>query len=367
MSEGRPVSSDSMRGVFRGLVRRRTAALSLGVLCILYAGALGADVLAPYAFDEEARDYSYCPPTPIRIFDVEGRLHRPFVYGLRLTFDRWHRRIYRTDTSVRYPVRLFPEVRPYKLWGWIPARRKLLGVEPPGRLYLIGADARGRDLFSRLLYGGRVSLSIGLIGTAISFTLGLLLGGIAGYYGGRVDEALMRVCEMIMMVPGFYLLLALRAAVPADFNSIQVYFSIVVILSFIGWAGLARIIRGMCLSLKTREYVLAAKVMGVSDLRIIVRHILPQTLSYSLIAVMLTIPGYILGETGLSLLGLGIVDPYASWGNMLSDAMSVVAVRFAPWILAPGVLIFATVMAFNVIGDALRDILDPHFGVEEGA
>jgi len=218
-------------------------------------------------------------------------------------------------------------------------------------------------LYSRLLHGARISLSIGLIGVSISFSIGLILGGIAGYYGGKVDEIIMRMCEMIMMIPGFYLLLALRAAVPDDFDSVQVYFAIIVILSFIGWAGLARIIRGMCLSLKTNEYVLAAKAMGVSDIKIIIRHILPHTMSYSIIVIMLAIPGYIIGESGLSLLGLGIVDPYASWGNMLADAMSIVHVEFAPWILLPGLFIFITIVCFNVIGDALRDCLDPKFKV----
>lgn len=214
-------------------------------------------------------------------------------------------------------------------------------------------------MFSRILFGARVSLSIGLIGAAISFTIGLLVGGIAGYYGGKVDNILMRLCEMFMMVPGFYLLLALRAVVPADFNSIQVYFSIVVILSFIGWAGLARIIRGMCLSLREREFVLAARMMGLNDLQIIIKHILPHTVSYSIVAVMLSIPGYILAESGLSLIGLGIQDPYASWGNLLSEAMGILRIQFAPWILTPGVFILMTVMCFNVIGDALRDALDP--------
>jgi peptide/nickel transport system permease protein len=189
--------------------------------------------------------------------------------------------------------------------------------------------------------------------------LGLLVGGIAGYYGGRVDDFLMRLCEMFMMVPGFYLLLALRSAVPPEFNSVQVYLAIVIILSFIGWAGLARIIRGMCLSLREREFVLAAKSVGLSDLKIILHHILPHTLSYSIFAIMLSIPGYILGESALSLIGLGIQDPFASWGNLLSDAMSIVRIKFYPWILWPAFFIFVTVICFNIIGDALRDCLDP--------
>ena len=267
--------------------------------------------------------------------------------------------MYTVDPARKYPLRLFAEGDEYKLFGFVPARHHLFGVEQGGRIYLLGADARGRDLFSRLLYGGRVSLSIGLIGVLISFSIGLVVGGIAGYYGGRVDNVLMRLCEMFMMVPGFYLLLALRAAVPDDFSSVEVYFAIIFILSLIGWAGLARIIRGMCLSLRERDYVLAARSLGLSNFRIILRHILPHTLSYSIFAVMLSIPGYILGESALSLIGLGIQDPFASWGNMLSDAMSIIRIKFAPWILFPALFIFLTVLCFNVIGNALRDCLDP--------
>lgn len=342
----------------RSFKSSRPAMAALVVLSGLYLSALFADFLSPYLFSNEEREYSYCPPTPIRFFS-EGKLVRPYVYGMKTWFDENHRRIYEPDKEKRYPIRFLVKGDAYKFLGLISADRHLWGVEAPGRVYLLGADSRGRDLFSRLLYGGRISLSIGLLGVMIAFPIGLLIGGIAGYSGGKVDDILMRVCEMVMMLPGFYILLALRAVVPADFNSIQVYFSIILIMSFIGWAGLARVIRGMCLSLKQREFVLAAKAMGLSDLGIIVKHILPHTISYSIIAIMLSIPGYILGESALSLIGLGIVDPYASWGNMLVDGMSIVKVNFAPWILLPGVFILITVICFNVIGDALRDCLDP--------
>ena len=328
----------------RDFRRNRLAMLCLGVLILLYGGAIFADFLSPYSYQNEERNYSYCSPSRIHFVDEQGKLTRPFVYGVMLTFDEFHKRIYQTDQAQRYPLRLFMKGDAYRWLGIIPCRYHLFGVEGPGRIYLWGADARGRDLFSRILFGAQISLSIGLIGVAISFSLGLMVGGIAGYYGGLVDEIIMRVCEMIMMIPGFYLLLALRAAVPDNFSSVQVYFAIVIILSFIGWASLARIIRGMCLSLKTREYVLAAKAMGLSDLGIIIKHILPHTFSYSIIMIMLSIPGYILAESGLSLLGLGIQDPYASWGNLLSDAMSIVQIHFAPWLLLPGFFIFLTVM-----------------------
>lgn len=341
-----------------GFKRNRPAVACVVILCLLYGGAVFAGFLSPYSFKNEERNYSYCPPTKIRFTD-HGKLAWPYVQGIQLTFDDNYKRVYIVDETKKYPLRLFAKGDEYKLFGFIPARHHLFGVDEGGRIYLLGADARGRDLFSRLLYGGRVSLSIGLIGVLISFSIGLIVGGIAGYYGGRVDNVLMRVCEMFMMVPGFYLLLALRAAVPDDFSSVQVYFSIIFILSFIGWAGLARIIRGMCLSLRERDYVLAAKSLGLSNLKIIIRHILPHTLSYSIFAVMLSIPSYILGESALSLIGLGIQDPFASWGNMLSDAMSIIRIKFAPWILFPAFFIFLTVICFNVIGNALRDSLDP--------
>jgi len=347
----------------RNFKKNRIAVLCVFVLCLLYGGALFAGFLSPYSFKNENRAASYNPPTRIHFMD-NGKLTRPFVYEMKLTFDEYKKRVYLIDKTQRYPIQFFTKGDAYKLLGFVPCSYHLFGVQEPGRIYLIGADSRGRDLFSRILYGARISLSIGLIGVAISFSIGLIIGGLAGFYGGMIDNFLMRLAEMFMMVPGFYLLLALRAAVPDDFNSVQVYFSIVIILSFIGWAGLARIIRGMCLSLRERDYVLAAKSLGLSDFKIILTHILPHTLSYSIFAIMLSIPGYILGESALSLIGLGIQDPFASWGNLLSDAMSIVRIKFYPWILWPAFCIFLTVICFNIIGDALRDCLDPMLKAE---
>jgi peptide/nickel transport system permease protein len=340
--------------------KNRPAMAALVVLILLYASAIFADFLSPYSYSNEEREYSYCPPMAIHVLD-NGKLSRPFIYGVKTWFNENHRRIYEADKAKKYPINFLVKGDKYKLLGFVPTDLHLWGVDNPGRIHIWGADSRGRDLFSRLLYGGRISLSIGLLGVMIAFPIGLLVGGIAGYAGGKVDDILMRICEMIMMSPGFYILLTLRAVVPSNFNSVQIYFSIVVIMSFIGWAGLARVIRGMCLSLKQREFVLAAKAIGVSDLAIITRHILPHTISYSIIAIMLSIPGYILGESALSLIGLGIVDPYASWGNLLTDAMSIVRVNFAPWSLLPGLFILVTVICFNLIGDALRDALDPMY------
>ncbi len=343
---------------FRQFFKKRVAAACVGTLLLLYFCAIFAGFLSPYSYKTEQRQFSYAPPTAIHFFD-ERKLTKPFVYGMKMDYDEVNKRIYQEDRSVKYPIELFKKGDKYKIFGLITCDYHFFGVDESTRLYILGADSRGRDLLSRLLYGSRISLSIGLIGVTISFTIGLLIGGIAGYYGGAIDNFLMRLCEMFMMVPGFYLLLALRAAFPDNFSSLQVYLAIIVILSFIGWAGLARIIRGMCLSLRERDYVLAARSLGLSDFQIIVQHILPHTLSYSIFAIMLSIPGYILGESALSLIGLGIQDPFASWGNMLSDAMSIVKIRFYPWILWPAFMIFLTVICFNVIGNALRDVLDP--------
>lgn len=335
------------RMAFASFARNRTGLFCLWVLLIFYAMAIFADFISPYSYKDEDRDFSYCPPTAVEFSD-HGKLVRPFVFGRALTFDAVHRRVYVINRTEKYPIRFLKSGR-------------LFTVDAPGRFYIWGADARGRDLYSRIWYGARISLSIGLVGVAISFILGLLIGGIAGYYGGWVDSILMRICEMFMMIPGFYLMLALRAAVPENFNSVQVYISVVIILALIGWASLARIIRGMTLSLRERDFVGAAKTLGVSDISIIVRHILPQTLSYSMATLMLTISSYILAEAGLSVVGLGIQDPVPSWGNLLSDSMEIVPVIFAPWILLPGLFIFITVMCFNVVGDALRDAFDPMF------
>ncbi len=323
----------------------RSASVCLGVVGFLYALAILAPWVAPYHYEDEARRLSFCPPTPIE-WVADGKLSWPFVYGQQAFRDDNERRRYRKEIDRRYPLRFF-------------AQGRLLTVDEPGRLYLFGADSRGRDILSRAIYGARIALSIGLIGALISFVIGLLIGGLAGYIGGRLDNMLMRLCDMFMLVPGFYLMLALRSAVPENFNSTQVYLTVVVILAFIGWASLARVIRGMALSLKERPFVLSAKLLGLSDGAIIIRHILPHTASYALVAMMLTIPSYILAEAGLSLIGLGIQDPVPSWGNMLTEAMNIINIQLAPWLLIPGMLIIVTTICFNIIGDNLRDQLDP--------
>jgi peptide/nickel transport system permease protein len=227
-------------------------------------------------------------------------------------------------------------------------------------VYLLGTDSSGRDVLSRLLFGSQVSLTVGLVGIAISFTLGLLLGGISGYFGGFVDTVIMRTIELLLTLPTLYLIIALRAVFPIDLPSEQVYLGIVAIFAFIGWAGLARVIRGLVLSIRRNEYVTAAEALGMSRLRVIARHILPNTMSFVIVAATISVPGYILGEVVLSFLGVGVQEPSASWGNMLNQARGIRALTSFPWLLfVPGTAIFLTVMAFNFLGDGLRDALDP--------
>ncbi|MBD3316844.1 MAG: ABC transporter permease subunit [Chitinivibrionales bacterium] len=342
------------------LRRHPPALIGLAVLVVLYTMCILAEFVAPYHYDNESRVHSFAPPTRIHLFDADGDFHLvPFIYNSEYSFDQYYRRIYVEQTDKRYQLRLFAKGDSYKLMGLIPWDRHLIGVEEGGRLFLMGADSRGRDIFSRIVYGSRVSLTVGFVGVLVSYSIGILVGGLAGFYGGWVDNTLMRICEMVMLVPAFYLLLALSAALPVEISSVYRYLFIVFILSFIGWARLARVIRGLVKSLRQREFVLAAQAIGKSDVGVIFSHIIPQTFSFLIVSVTLSIPAYILGESGLSLIGLGIQDPHASWGNMLSDAMNVADIKFHPWILLPGFFIFITVMAFNFLGDGLRDVFDP--------
>ncbi len=350
----------------RQLRRNWFAMASFWTLVLFYGCAIFADVLAPYHYDNESRRHSYNPPTRVRLQDAEGQWHwPPFVYPTSYRFDENYRRVYTEDTARPVSLRFWVRGDAHKVLWLFPSDRHLFGLaDDTARLYLCGADSRGRDLLSRMLYGARVSLSIGFAGVFVSLVLGLTVGGIAGYFRGRTDNALMRLCEMIMMIPGFYLLLALRAAFPPEMGSVQMYFLIVLILSFIGWAGTARIIRGMVLSFATGPMVQAAEAAGLPQSRIIRRYAVPVTYSFVVVSLTLSIPGYMLGESALSVLGLGIQDPYASWGNLLQDAMGISELQLHPWVLIPGFLIFIVTMAFNFLGDGLRDALDPHMAVQ---
>ncbi len=333
----------------------RRALVALG---LLYGTALFAPFFAPYHYAEDNALYSYAPPTRLHVVDFYQSYCGLFVYGQHYTSDAYYRRIYHEDKSAICPIHFFGRGFEYKVLGFWKSDRHLFAVEG-GRFYLLGADLKGRDIFSRIVYGLRASLFISLFAAVLTFGIGLIVGGISGYCGGAVDNLLMRLCEMMMLAPAFYLLLALRSSFPPGMSSTQIYLLITVILALIGWAGVARVIRGMALSLKENDFVAAARVSGVNDLAIIVRHILPHTFSYAVTAAVLSIPGYILGEAGLSMLGLGIQEPEASLGNLLSAAMGIVNVRLYPWILTPGIFIMLAVLSFNALGEGLRDALDP--------
>lgn len=357
MTDG-PSPQSPWRIFWRQLRKSPLAIAGGSVLLVMYALAIVAPFVAPYSEEEMDRQRYFHPPQSLRWVGQQGFGLRPFVNGTRLgsqgTFA------YEDEPGAEQPLRFFVRGSEYSLLGLVRSNVHLFGVDAPGRIYLLGTDSFGRDVFSRLLYGAQVSLTVGLVGIVISFSLGLALGGVSGYFGGATDSVIMRVTELLLSIPSLYLIIALRGVIPIDLPSQQVYLGIVAILAFIGWAGVARVIRGLVLSLRRNEFVLAAEALGFSRARIIVRHILPNTMSFVIVAATVAVPGYILGEVVLSFLGVGVQEPSASWGNMLNQARSIRALTSFPWLLyAPGLAIFVTVMAFNFLGDGLRDALDP--------
>ncbi|MEB3285864.1 MAG: ABC transporter permease [Vampirovibrionales bacterium] len=339
----------------------RIVGVAVVVLVLLYFSIAVAGFLAPYSAAWSSREMANAPPTPIYMIDAgSGSLTWPYVFRYEKTFNPdTFSYAYAPLRESTYPVRLFHTGEPYKLLGFIPLNVHLFGVDQPARISLLGNDINGRDIFSRMFYGGQVSLTIGFLSLLIVFPIGMIYGGISGYFGGKLDNLMMRVAEVVMSIPTYFLLVSLAAILPPGLSSAERFTMVILILAFIGWASLARVIRGMVLSVKNQEFIEAARAMGVPSFWIIVRHILPQTMSYVLVAVTLSVPGYILAESGLSFLGLGIQQPDASWGNMLKEAQDVSNIINRPQMMMPGFLIFLAVLAFNVIGDALRDALDP--------
>jgi peptide/nickel transport system permease protein len=347
--------------------RKHKIAMVGGVVTLLfYLIAAFCEFLAPYYSESFWSQYTYAPPATIYWFDYNesgGLAFKPFVYGWNITTDREAmRRIFKVDMETKIPLGLFVRGQEYKLWGLIPSNLHLFGpVEakaPP--FFLIGADRLGRDMLSRIIYGTRISLSIGLVGVAFSLVLGVVLGGISGYFGGTIDNIIQRIIEFLRSIPTIPLWLGLAAALPKEWGSLQIYFGITLILSLIGWTGMARVVRGKFFSLRTEDFVVAARLDGSSQMRIIIRHMVPSFMSHIIASITASIPNMIISETSLSFLGLGLRPPVVSWGVLLQEAQNIRSVATAPWLLLPGVAVIIVVLAMSFLGDGLRDAADPY-------
>lgn len=363
-SEALPALVTPGQLVWRRFRRHRLAVLGGLLTALLYLIALFAPFVAPFGPNEYHSRYTYAPPQPIHWVraDETGRwVWGPYVHDLVVTVDYDSgRRVFARDPDGIIPIRLFPRGAEYRLFGLIPADRHLFGPADPDRpMYLMGADRLGRDMLSRTLIGSQISLSIGLIGVAVSLFLGILFGGLSGYYGGATDTVIQRLIEFLQSIPSIPLWIGLAAALPKDVSPALVYFYITLILSIIGWTGLGRVVRGRFLALKGEDFVRSARLDGAGPLRVMFRHMLPSFLSHVIAAVTLAIPAMILAETALSFLGLGLRQPVVSWGVLLQEAQNIRSVATAPWLFFPGAAVIVTVLAMNFLGDGLRDAADP--------
>ncbi len=341
--------------------RHKLALVSAVLLILLYLVAILVEFFMPYGAWDRVSTAAQAPPTKIHLRSVDGGLRWPFVYAVKRQVNPetyvW---TYVEQTDKEYPIRLFAKGRPYKLLGLFQSDTHLFGVDKGAYVWLYGLDLLGYDVFSRTLYGARISLFISLIGVFLTFFVGILVGGVAGYAGGVVDWILERINEVLRTVPTLPLLIMLSAAIPKSWPIVKTYFAMTLILSFIGWVGLARVVRGRLLSSREEDYVLSARLAGCSDLRIIFRHLLPGFMSHLIAQLTLSIPSMILGETALSYLGLGLYRPAVSWGVMLADTRNIQAIAKLPWMLIPAGWVLVTVLLFNFFGDGLRDAADPH-------
>jgi peptide/nickel transport system permease protein len=341
--------------------KHKLAMIGGPVIIFLYILAVFCEFLSPYTSLTRFTGYLDAPPQRIRFYDeATGFRLRPFVYGLRLEREPVTlRRVYVPDEEKLIPLRFFVHGEPYKFWGLFKADLHLVGTDGDP-VFFMGTDSLARDLFSRVIYGARISLSIGLVGIFLTFVIGLLVGGVSGYYGGLVDAIVQRVIDLLRSIPTLPLWMSLAAALPRDWPPTRTYFGIVVVLSLVGWTSLARVVRGKFLALRNEDFVMAARIGGSGELRIIVRHLLPSFMSYVIVSVTLSIPNMILSETALSFIGLGLQPPVVSWGVLLQDAQHLRALALHPWLLIPCFFVIATVLMFNFLGDGLRDAADPY-------
>ncbi len=345
---------------FNKIKQDRIPFIALIALIVMYFLIIFADFFAIYPANYANRKLAYQPPSNLYVITPENKFTFPYTYNFKKYFDEETLSVeYKQLRDKKYRIKFFSKGYEYKFLGLFKTNIHLISKPDECNLFLLGTDINGHDVYSRLFFGGRISLTIGFLALLISFPIGAVYGGISGYVGGKTDKILMRIAEAIMSIPSFYLLIILASILPSNMTSIQRFALITAILAFIGWAGFSRVIRGMVLSIKNQEYIKAIETIGASKKRVILKHILPQTSSYVIIAITLSVPSYILAESGLSFLGLGIQLPDASWGNMLREAQEFANIIYRPWLLMPGFLIFIAVLSFNVLGDKIRDILDP--------
>jgi peptide/nickel transport system permease protein len=341
--------------------RRHRLALASGIfLAALYFMILICEFLAPYNLHTRNVDFIHTPPQPVHLFH-EGQFVGPFVYGRTMNLNmETLKREYTDDRSNVQPLRFFCRGDGYKFWGLFEGDLHLFCPAKDGEAFLLGTDRLGRDVLSRIIYGARISLTIGLIGIAFSFVLGIVIGGLAGYHGGTFDLIVQRIIEVLQSIPSIPLWMALAAIMPVTWSPILIYFGITIILGLLDWTGLARAVRSKLLSLREEDYVLAAQLMGAKSSRIIGRHLIPGFMSHLIATATISIPGMILGETALSFLGLGLRPPITSWGILLTEARSVSVIAFYPWLLYPMIPVILVILAFNFLGDGLRDAADPY-------
>ncbi len=340
--------------------RHKLARVSLALLALLYLMAIFADFIAPYDPSYYDRDLVYIAPSGVHFSDENGFSLRPFVY--KYTVERNKETLMKEmhETRERDYIDFFVEGYPYKMLGIIPTNIHLFGTRDGTHIHLFGTTELGKDVFSGVIVGARVSLSIGLVGIALSLVLGVVLGGIAGFFGGILDEVIQRFIEVLKSIPSLPLWMALSAAIPAGWSVTQRYFAITVILSLMGWTDMARVVRGKFMSLRGEDYVVAAKLSGVKEMTIIRTHLVPAFMSYIITSATMSLPGMILGETSMSFLGLGMRSPAVSWGVLMEEGQSVFAIEMAPWLMIPGLFVIVTVLLFNFLGDGLRDAADPY-------
>ena len=342
------------------LKRHRLAMISGAVLALMYFSVIISEFLAPYALTTRNTDFIYAPPQTINFFH-DGEFQGPFVYGLKYQLNMTNlKREYQEDKQSIQKIRFFCKSDPYKFWGHVAASTHLFCPSATGTIFLLGTDRLGRDVLSRIIYGTRISLTVGLLGIIFSFIIGITIGGLAGYFGGWVDNLSQRAIEIIRSFPELPLWMALSASLPVTWSPILIYFGITIILGMLDWTGLARAVRSKLLSLREEDFALAAQLMGAKPQRIITRHLLPSFTSHLIASATLSIPSMILGETALSFLGLGLRPPITSWGVLLTEAQNMNAVELYPWIMTPVIPVIIVVLAFNFFGDGLRDAADPY-------